>query len=113
MTELELLIAARANIARGHTKSAVARDHRGRAVDSGSPEAVCFCIIGAFRAAEQGEGNNCSIDEIPAVQKFAAHAGIPPFFGSLAMFNDTETTTQAMILEAFDKAIEQCKRETP
>lgn len=98
MNTHEILKAARAKIERPEcwTQDVFARDRSGDCVHVLSPNAVCWCSVGACKAVVVADFNYfCA-----ALDALADAMGTP----EVADFNDTHT--HAEVLGAFDKAIE-------
>lgn len=94
----EALISVRALISRGWTQRTYARDAFGNGVPLDSPEATCWCTLGAIALV----GQDISNETWNAMQN---HFIAVNFIPSVAAWNDAETQTQACVLHAFDKAI--------
>lgn len=90
----ETLIAARAKIAdpKHWTQNYLAHDISGRPISPYSPNAVCWCALGAIESVSRGRIG-------PAVMTLSS-----VIEGPVSQFNDTHT--HAEILAAFDRAIE-------
>lgn len=108
--EIEHLRRARKNIEKGHTKGLFARDAVGNPVSPESPNAACYCILGAFRSTEDGLTTEASER---AQRRFAYMAGVAPIFWAIGLFNDRDETMQQTILALLDKAIEEAEKELP
>lgn len=82
------------------TKGEFARDELQRHVHRFSSKAVCWCAEGAIYKAWG------TVYVIDSLWEFFSFLNRP-----LSVFNDDPTTTHAMVLEAFDKAIELAKEK--
>jgi len=80
---------------RGWCQNSYARNASGQPVPIDSPNAVCFCLVGAMSKVGMSneEGDNLSFR-------------IPPRFSSLFVFNDDHKQTQEGILEFVRKAFD-------
>lgn len=101
MSQVELLTRARAIIEnpQNWTKGEMARDAGGRLVVSHSPDAVCFCAVGALRRAAY----ELCIDRFPSFYTLQKWCGTEP----VPLFNDTHT--HADVLALYDRAIEAAR----
>lgn len=99
MALLQVLQDARTLIANREnwTKGENARDHKGMAVETEDPRAVCFCAEGAIRRASGDRLNFEAIDALCAVTRGAK---------ALWRWNDVRGRTHSQVLAAFDRAIE-------
>lgn len=97
-TEVEKLKAARALIEKGWTQKWFARDAAGDVCNSSSPNAVCWCVIGACHATGIPDD---TIAYMARTQKIAY----------LPRWNDAPDRTQAEVLALFDKAIALAERD--
>lgn len=104
MTPREALIAARALIAdeANWTRQVCARNAAGDAVFATSPDAVCFCAIGAVQRAVNYNilSDNNFNEYVFARNALEVRTGI-----AASAFNDTHTHSE--VLAMFDKAIQQ------
>jgi len=100
MTPTQILIAAREKIERGWTQKAYARSEDGSSVAYNSPDAVCWCPIGAIVAVDSSLGR--ASDQ--AVKIFAET--VETSTSKLTQWNDTPDRTQDEVLIAFGWAIE-------
>jgi hypothetical protein len=98
MNELELIRRARRRIEKGWTQGAYARDSRGSLIASDSPEASCWCVLGALGEDVRGSHESELVDPIYA----RLHGLID--CDSLALWNDAPDMTQERVLEVFKKA---------
>lgn len=103
MDTREVLIAARALIAKGWTQGYLARDERGLVTRPSGDEAVCWCCIGALSAVAK-----CG----PIWSAVDALSGAVGGAGQIARWNDAPKRTQAEVLEAFDRAIAACEAQS-
>lgn len=103
MTALEILRRARASISLPEkwTQGVEARNARGVEVNAESRSAVCWCAVGALRAANGGEFH---VDAYDALVD-ATGCEFP------SQFNDKRT--HAEVLVAFDRAIARLQTESP
>ena len=92
MTTLTKLRAARALIERGWTQEYFAKDKDGLWILPNSTDAVCWCITGAFLAADYDA-------------ELWNHAAEIAGAKSLSDWNDAPGRTQADVLAIFDKLI--------
>ena len=99
MTPTEILIAAREKIEHGWTQKTYARSVDGDGVVYNSPEAVCWCSIGAICAIE-----NRSSAADWAINILAEVVETSP--SRLTEWNDAPDRTQDEVLIAFGWAIE-------
>ena len=101
MNAHDILKAARAKIERPEcwTQDVFARDTKGDRVHALSPNAVCWCSIGACVAVASANPPNDLSYRI-ALDALAGVTGV----AEISDFNDTHT--HAEVLAAFDKAIE-------
>jgi hypothetical protein len=85
---------ARALIERGWTQGHFARDEDGYPEHEGSPDAVCWCAMGAMSAADPND-------------KYGLYGALSHAIGDemVGMWNDRIGRTKAEVLAAFDKAI--------
>lgn len=93
----EVLIAARKKIEKPEnwTQGTGAKDIEGRYADADSPEAVCWCSMGALYAVTAS---------MPGTYYNQAYEALRDVINdSIAMFNDTHS--HADVIEIFDKAI--------
>lgn len=101
MTTLEALIAARALIEKPEfwIKGTLARDERGNYVNPTDPRAIQFCAVGAVTRID--------IRAYTALCRAVRDGGLHQLSGRerLSALNDDPTTTHAMVLGWFDKAI--------
>jgi len=101
---IEVLTEARHLIANGWTQRTPARGKRGLRVSPFGRYACQFCAIGAMVRASKSlychEGASSTLV-----------ANLPGSWESIVRFNDDERTTQKMVLEAFDKAIQSLPGE--
>lgn len=109
MTPAETLRRARALIERPEawTKAADARLEDGRATLATSPNAVCWCSVGAIEAAVSPGGYRPRLYH-EATEFFRSAAGGPP---RITFWNDAPERTHADVLAAFDRAIEAAEEE--
>lgn len=100
MTTLGILTAARELLSdeARWTKGAFARDDTGRAYPGPKWER-CWCLAGAIYKIDP--------DGIDAEHALMDALQIP----NIRKFNDDATTTHAMILDAFDRAIEKARAD--
>jgi len=96
-TTIAILTNARAFIAKGWCQGKSALDGDGNPIDATHPQAVRFCIFGAFDATG-------IILEDPVIELFKEASGLPPD-RPLTGWNDEPGRTQSEVLEAFDRAI--------
>lgn len=96
MNTLEVLKAAKAKVEKGWTQGEMARDANGLCVWSAHLDAVCWCSLGAIKAAAFELG----ADEYTAYNALRKISGY-----YIADWNDDHGRTQAEVIEAFSKAI--------
>jgi len=108
---LNLLIAGRARIALGWTQRAFARDAGGGEVPPWSPDATCWCVLGAVHTEAPDpsggppvRGAACKRAEEALYDELTTAPG-RPWRATTTVFNDAPTTTHADILDLFDRAI--------
>lgn len=82
------------------TKDAYARDEHGDTLLHTSRRAVCWCLSGAVRIQPTYSGT-----EMHFLRRIVAEKH--PGFGNVPAFNDSPSTTHAMVLELLDYAIER------
>lgn len=109
MTVVEVLRGARAKIAQGWTRGALARRH-GESVsiadiEAGAGGADCWCASGAIMAAS-GPGSV----RADAWEALSVAVGIA-FPGAIPAWNDAAKRTQAEVLAAFTRVIEAEERK--
>ena len=97
-TTLDILVAARAKIAQGWCQGAYAKDAKGEATESLSPDAERWCSAGAITAST---GANDFFAREAARDAFVKAIDA----GNLALWNDAPGRTQAEVLAVFDEAI--------
>jgi hypothetical protein len=103
-TTLQILTAARELLSdeARWTKVFLAKSLSGRSCFPRSSLAVCWCSLGAVsREAKRNEDGRC--DAVSVLEMVIG--------GSLSDFNDDPATTHAMILDAFDAAIERARAD--
>ena len=98
MTPTEILIAAREKIERGWTQKEYARTDGGEGVKYNSPDAVCWCSIGAICAVDDSRAGDSTV-RIFADTIEIRTADIPHW-------NDAPDRTQDDVLIAFGWAIQ-------
>lgn len=106
MSVKKILQKARKLIAKGWTQGAFARNDRGWSVGNNSPDAQCFCAVGAIRTAAGWDGNAPMGEYREALSAVRAATGsrLP-----IPSWNDNAKRTKEDVLAAFDKAIEASK----
>jgi hypothetical protein len=96
-TTRDVLVEARALIAKGHAKGVSARRLDGYAVSSRSDDACAWCALAALSVVTNGP-------YWPAAESLSrvvyGHSN-----GNIPLWNDAPERTQAEVLEAFDRAI--------
>ena len=97
MTTKEILIAARAKLAQGWTQGWYAKNKQGQHLSVHSPDATCWCSIGALIAVSGPTDDFSACERL--LNEVVSDNGI-------VTFNDRPWRTQAEVLAAFDKAIE-------
>ena len=98
MTPTQILIAAREKIEQGWTQKTYAQAADGRNVKFNSPDAVCWCPIGAIAAVDHSNaGHRAVMILAEAVDTVAAR---------LTEWNDAPDRTQDEVIIAFGWAIE-------
>jgi hypothetical protein len=120
MSTKEILIAARAILADpAHwTKNTFARDRNNEPIDPTSPDAVCFCAVGAIKKVINIVSNPYSNDllqekdtaKFEELRKHTAHLNnsvelVTGQLISIVSFNDWSSTEHADLLAVFDHAI--------
>lgn len=112
MNTIDILIGARARVARGWTQGAYARDAQGRELScSWHPDTECMCAVGAILASRGRASEACAVDAL-----LASILDQIPFQSDLPMtriirWNDAPSRTQADVLAAFDRAIAALQEE--
>lgn len=86
------------------TKESFARNKDNKPVEYLSPDATCFCAIGAIRKV--GYSNESFTKTLPAEIKLQREVQKNTIFAEVASFNDFLLTTHEEVLHLFDKAIE-------
>jgi hypothetical protein len=117
MDELGIIRRARQRIRRGWTQNAYARDRDGVTVDSNSPEASCWCVMGAlgedvadfFAQPDVVVSVYCRLHRLCEVSDIAEENTIT--FGSLSDWNDYPDRTKKEVLEVFKKAEQEILAE--
>ena len=106
MTPREALLRAAELVELGHTKGASARDASGGVVLANSPCAVCFCALGAMRAATCGLPTEDEQDDA----FFAARGVLLGYLDrdTTVPWNDAPERTQADVVQALRAAAETC-----
>ena len=104
METIEILRSARALIDAPEkwTKGTEARDAHGFRVRFESPDAVCFCAVGALLGALHRAGND---DDGECVALRRLRKALPIGFADVVSLNDHPDTTHADIMAVFDRAI--------
>lgn len=100
-TPEQLLKEARRFIVRGWSQGSFARDSEGKIVNRTDKAACRWCVLGALLTAADGlpGGHHAYKD---AVARLTLAIGVP---SGVVIWQDQETTTQADVLAAFDRAI--------
>jgi hypothetical protein len=93
MTTREILVGARALIAKGFCKEVFRRNERGESCERGA--ACQWCILGAIFEVHPGRYPD---DAVEAMERSVG--------GHIPTWNDAPERTQADVLAAFDRAIE-------
>ena len=109
MTTKEVLVKARALIAKGWTQGVFARDKNGWRVKPNDLRACQWCATGALLSAAKIPHNLYGGEEIVKINRILNP--IISYYGDyegIGTFNDAEETTQADVLDVFDKAIARC-----
>ena len=81
------------------TKGELARDASGASVGVSSPDASCFCVIGAYKLARyrvSGGSPNFFLDDWFIARH---HLRLPGWGGQISGWNDYPTTTYEDVLE--------------
>lgn len=101
-------------VEKGWTQQAFARDERNRHSPIHSPEATCFCTLGALELVTGHMAR--STEHAVRAQTALERTLLKRVFGDdspIQTFNDDENTTKEDVLAWFDRAIELAKeRET-
>ena len=100
MTPTEILIAAREKIEQGWTQKTYARSEDGDSVAYNSPDAICWCAVGAICAVDSSLSS-----AVDRATKILAET-IEISRSSLTEWNDAPDRTQDEVLIAFGWAIE-------
>lgn len=106
MNTCKTLEAAKALIAdpKCWIKGVIALNDDGEQVESDNLKAVCFCSLGALRAAAANRGIN------KALRTLYKH--LPENYnGFLTGWNDHSSTTHEDVMKLFDKAIQDAKND--
>ena len=107
MSVNQLLIKAKEVISKPEnwTKGEFARLEDGTACNLRRSDAKCFCTLGAIIkiADKERYSNRDKIDAVAEIAKFS------PDYRCVPDWNDSEMTTHANVMAAFDKAIEATK----
>ena len=101
LTDAKLLISDKAN----WTKSAYAKDDKGRTVECFSEEATCFCSLGALHRASGTAFVEHTVER-DAIN--ILHESIPRDdcgWRSIAVFNDAASRTHEEVMKVWDDAI--------
>jgi len=98
---IDILIGAKGFIERGWTQGELARDKQGNAVRPEDPNAVCWCVEGAIKAA----GCNEKWRQIKEVLK--EHGSFPAY-----RWNDDSDRTKEEVLEMLDKCATYLRNQT-
>lgn len=104
MNPLEIVKAAKTKLAnpKAWIKGSLARDKSGRQVNPVSPDAVCWCLIGAMHSVNTGSPSGCVV----GTEAYdAIRVSTPNHWPWLQEFNDCEGTTHADVIETLDRAI--------
>lgn len=103
LTTKQVLIGARALIAKGWVQDVYAVDAEGHDIDPLSHAACRFCCLGAIaRVMEIADvGNGQLADDVPATVSLEKAAG-----RSIPGFNDAFGRTKEQVLAVFDQAID-------
>ena len=94
--QLQVLIRARALLAKGWTHKVYARDSNNRIVPISSPEACKWCLDGAIKAAAEEKGGS-AYDVIHMLDRQLGQSSID--------WNDNPRRTQASVLRRLDRII--------
>lgn len=100
-----LLSMARAKIATGWTQTVCARNADGKPVNPKSPEAVCWCAVGALVAAESTFGNIAFTGAVDALLNASPDVENDMPFPDIYAVNDFVIRSQAEAIAWFDRAI--------
>jgi hypothetical protein len=84
------------------TKGTYAKDSEGRSCIISSPDAKCFCLLGALRRTEYELGTDKTWYQARAIIANVLNTGR---MGGIIDFNDNLSTTKADVLSLLDKAI--------
>lgn len=98
---LRVLRRARPLIAAGWTQYAFAKDDVGATVNSSSPNAVCWCSLGAINASIEMTGEYDAAKNV--LSRVAGE--------NIGVWNDAPGRTQAEVLALFDRAIAECESQ--
>lgn len=102
------------------TRGEYARDVDGSGVCAADPNAICFCSVGAVQRATSDVVGDLSHEdalrlETSSIDILSEATSRDPgghqFYGSIADFNDSRTTTHEDVLRAFDHAIKLAREE--
>jgi len=105
-TVVDRLKAARAKLLpRGAwTQDAFARDRDGNHVDSGAPNAVCWCAVGALRAVGDDDGTGRFALERELLGRRRINTEV-------TWFNDYAAKSKRIVIRLFDRAIARAEAE--
>ena len=119
MNTLEVLIAARALVARGWTQRAYARDAQQNKIhDLTHPDVACMCAVGAIIASdsEAVSERGTITDSLNALlgsieDQTSSRRAFTSASQLIASWNDAPERTQADVIAAFDRAIAALQEE--
>lgn len=104
MTPLDILKTARQLLAeKGWTQFSYARDANSNMCDPTSPNAACYCSLGALQAAARVPEHECRTPELEEALTLL-YSGLPSH-ESVVHFNDSVLRKREEVLELFSKAI--------
>lgn len=100
--------AAKGRVMQGWTREWAARDAEGYSVPPTSPEATCWCALGAVSVAMDDAGLDMTLieDTLSAIYRKALST---TRFVTVASFNDSLSTTTDDVLAFFDRVIDLIK----
>lgn len=113
-TQLEELEIAKRLVQKGWTQGVLARDKHGKETREFSPEATCFCVVGAcMRAKNDIDPNPFTGIAFVDNQNLLRTILTIQNFGEIRFvdeWNDVEDRTQEQVVTLFDKAISMVKK---
>jgi hypothetical protein len=100
------------------TRQSYARDAKGREISPESPEATCFCMMGAIsRVASNHADLHAALalvgEGLPPSPKYNAHIGGADYVAAIARFNDAPERTQAEVVAKLREAAAKAQEPQP